>query len=141
MNKGTIAGIILIVGVLGWRLFEYWGEISADGDKGTTHEVTVVTPGFDARSLAGMPPATAGTLEASLAKAQSTGPAALREWIKACRKLVNDPRMAWIELDYVVMVARDNPAEAKRVFAEVKTRIAPTSPIYPRIKQLEKTYE
>ncbi|MFM2295869.1 MAG: hypothetical protein RLZZ350_2282 [Verrucomicrobiota bacterium] len=141
MNKGTIAGILLLVAVLGWRLFEYWSEIDANGDRGTTHEVSVVTPGYDARTLAGMPPATASTLEGSLAKAQSSGPAALREWIKACRPMVNDPRMAWIELDYVVMVARENPAEAKKVFAEIKTRIAPTSPIYPRIKQLEKTYQ
>ena len=32
-------------------------------------------------------------------------------------------------------------AEAKRVFAAVKERTTPSSPVWPRIKQLVKTYE
>jgi hypothetical protein len=44
-------------------------------------------------------------------------------------------------LDYVVLVAKDDPAEARRVFTRVKTRTSTTSPVYPRIESLAKTYE
>jgi len=54
---------------------------------------------------------------------------------------VQDPRKAWIELDYCVMVAREDPAEAKRVFRDVKARTAASSPVWPRIQKLQKTYE
>ena len=54
---------------------------------------------------------------------------------------VVDPRRAWIQLDYVVEVSREDPSEAKRVFKNVKDRTPPSSPVYSRIKSLEKTYE
>jgi len=44
-------------------------------------------------------------------------------------------------LDYVLVAAPGDPAEARRVFAQVKARLTPRSPVYPRMKQLEKTYE
>jgi hypothetical protein len=53
---------------------------------------------------------------------------------------VEDPRKAWIELDYCVAVAREDPAEARRVFAR-EGAAGPSSPVWPRMKQLEKTYE
>ena len=52
-----------------------------------------------------------------------------------------DPRLAWIELDYVVEVAPSDPAAARKVFAQVKARLTPTSPVYSRMQQLEKPYE
>ena len=88
-----------------------------------------------------MPDKLRSGLENTLAKAQQSGAAGLREWLNQYRRYVADPRLAWIELDYCVLVARENPTEARRIFAEVKARVAPTSPVYPRIKQLEKTYE
>ena len=54
---------------------------------------------------------------------------------------IKDPRLAWIELDYALKVAPSNPLEAKRVFAELRDRTTPQSPIYPRVKALEKTME
>ena len=54
---------------------------------------------------------------------------------------VEDPRKAWIELDYCVAVAREDTSEAKRVFKEVKERTPTSSPVWPRIQQLEKTYQ
>ena len=80
-------------------------------------------------------------LEQSLRAAQGQGAAGLRNWLKAYGQSVQDPRKAWIELDYCVLIAREDPAEAKRVFAGVKERTPATSPIFPRIKQLEKTYQ
>ena len=80
-------------------------------------------------------------LQASLQAAQKQGASALRGWLKSYAKIVQDPRKAWIELDYCVLIAREDPAEAKRIFAGVKERTPATSPVFPRIKQLEKTYE
>jgi hypothetical protein len=65
----------------------------------------------------------------------------LRNWLKAYDRQIKDPRKAWIELDYCVLVAREDPAEARRVFASVKDRMPASSPVWPRIKQLEKTYQ
>ena len=65
----------------------------------------------------------------------------MRAWLKANAQSVEDPRRAWLELDFCVAVAREDPAEARRVFAQVKERIGPASPVWPRMKELEKTYE
>jgi hypothetical protein len=65
----------------------------------------------------------------------------LKLWLDQYGRLVADPRLADIELDYVVMVARQNPAEAKRVFARVRQRVDEYSPVYPRLERLAKTYE
>jgi hypothetical protein len=54
---------------------------------------------------------------------------------------VKDPRLAWIELDYVVMLSPSDPVEAKKLFAQIKKRTPADSPIMPRIRSLEKTYE
>ena len=62
----------------------------------------------------------------------------MKNWLKTHSQSVEDPRKAWIELDYCVAVAREDPAEARRVFATVKERTPPSSPVWPRIKQLEK---
>jgi hypothetical protein len=80
-------------------------------------------------------------LEASLQNARKQGTTGLRNWLKAHSQSVEDPRKAWIELDFCVAVAREDPAEARRVFAKVKERIGPASPVWPRMKELEKTYE
>jgi len=88
-------------------------------------------------SLPGMP----YQLEASLRNAEQNGAAGLANWLKTYGSRTDDPRKAWIELDYCVLLARDNPAEAKRIFGEVKHRTPPTSPLWPRIKELAKTYE
>ena len=89
-------------------------------------------------SLPGMP---SMELERSFRAAQQQGAAGLGRWLKAYGAAVQDPRKAWIQLDYCVLIARDNPAEAKRVFDEVKQRTPPSSPVWPRLKELSKTYE
>jgi hypothetical protein len=84
-----------------------------------------------------MPPG----LEPSYAAAEKNGAAGVRNWLKINGARVEDPRRAWIELDYVVLVAHDDPVEAKKVFADVKGRTPETSPVYKRIKELQNTYE
>jgi len=78
--------------------------------------------------------------EASLQHAESQGAPALKAWLQRNRKYVRDPRLAEIELNYVVLVSRTNPSEAKQVFQAVKKRTPKTSPLYDRIKRLDATY-
>jgi len=131
-----IAIIIVIVAVVGfgaYKLWEYWDT--------TDQQKTIVEPGqgVQPQSLPGLP----SQLEPKLQEAQGKGPQAFKEFIDTIKKspLVKDPRLAWIELDYVMMIAAKDPVEAKRVFAKVKDRTPQNSPVYPRIKSLEKTFE
>ena len=80
-------------------------------------------------------------LDPSLRAAKTQGLIGLRNWLKTYGNAVKDPRKAWLQLDYCEMVSRTDVAEAKRVFKEVKDRTKPTSPVWPRILKLEKTYE
>ena len=50
-------------------------------------------------------------------------------------------RLAEIELDYVVLIGSTNPQEARRLFTVVKQRTSTNSPVFPRVKRLEKTYQ
>jgi hypothetical protein len=84
----------------------------------------------------GLPP----QFEESLAAAQAQGAPALRAWLQKYGQYARDPRLAEIQLDYVVLVSRTNPAEAKQFFQAVKSRTPKTSPVYERVKRLEPTY-
>ena len=75
--------------------------------------------------------------------AQRGDAATLKRFIDSCKNFpdVKDPRLAWVELDYVVKVSATDPLEARKIFQAVKKRTPTDSPIYPRIKSLEKNYE
>ena len=62
-------------------------------------------------------------------------------WLANHGRAVQDPRLAWIQLDYCLAISRENPAEAKKIFAAVKDRTPSSSPVYPRIQELAKSYE
>ncbi len=87
--------------------------------------------------LPGLPP----TMETSLDAAQKQGAVGLRNWLNTYRIYVQDPRLAAIQLDYVVLISHQDPAEARRVLQEVKDRISTSSPVYDRLKRLEKTFQ
>ncbi|MBI2947978.1 MAG: hypothetical protein HYY23_10040 [Verrucomicrobia bacterium] len=87
-------------------------------------------------NLSGLPP----SLEAALQAAQKQGAHGLRDFLNKYRFSIQDPRLAAIELDYVVLVSLQDPAEAKRVFKAVQQRTPTWSPLYTRIKGLEKNY-
>src|SRR5436190_20490463 len=74
--------------------------------------------GIPADGLTGM----SADFEPSLATAESQGAAALKTWLTRYSSYIQDPKLAAIQLDYVVMVGRTDPAEAKRVFQAVKAR-------------------
>src|SRR4051812_22976311 len=129
----TIA-IIVVVALGGWQIFEYWEKVQNEKENEQKQAASsVVNPD----ALPGLPQA----WDASLKAAQQHGAAALGNWLKTYGRGVQDPRKAWIELDYVLMITRDNPQEAKRIFADVKDRTPPTSPVWPRIHDLEKSYQ
>ena len=135
MTKAIAALIIIAALYCGWELFLYWDKVQHEQDVAQKQQAASEVRG---ESLPGLP----WQLEASLdaAKRQRTA-AALGAWLKTYGASVQDPRKAWIQLDYCLLISTDNPAEAKRIFADVKKRIPDTSPIWPRIKKLEKTYQ
>lgn len=132
MTKLITALILIIAVYCGYHLFLYWEQIQNEDQNRQKAAAQ-----FNPDTLPGMTP----QLEKSYQAAQQQGTAAIRNWLKTYGNLAQDPRKAWIELDYCVAIARDNPAEARRVFDSVKARTASTSPVWPRAKQLEKTFE
>ncbi len=133
MTKLIGALIIILVLYGGWKLFLYWEQIKNDQDLKQQQDAAAMVMG---NQLPGLP----SQLEPSLQEAEKRGAAGLRSWLKLHGQSVEDPRKAWIELDYCVAVAKEDPAEARRVFASVKERIGPNSPVWSRLKGLEKTY-
>jgi hypothetical protein len=88
-------------------------------------------------ALPGLPP----YLETSLAQAQQEGADALGKWLKTWSRQVQDPRLAWIELDYVVLLNLKNHRDARERFQQVAARIPPGSPVAERIRKLAPAYE
>jgi len=130
-----IAALLIVAALYGgWELFRYWEKVKNDEEVNQKKEAAAMVLGDQLQGMS-------STLDASLAAARKQGAAGLRNWLKTHNQSVEDPRKAWIELDYCMAVARENTSEAKRVFAAVKERTPPSSPVWPRIKQLEKTYE
>ncbi len=138
MTKVIAVVIILLVLWGGWELFFYWERVKNEQETQKKQEAAALVVG---ENLPGMPYLNSQNLEQSLRKAQSDGAGAMRAWLKAYGNQVQDPRKAWIQLDYCLLLAREDPAEARRVFAEVKARTPQTSPVWSRIKQMEKTYQ
>ena len=131
-----LIAVLIIVAALysGWKLFLYWEKVKNEEETKQKQDAAAMVVGDQ---LPGLP----YNLEASLQAARKRGATGLRKWLKTYGQSVEDPRKAWIELDFCIAVAREDPAEARRVFAAVKERLAPSSPVWPRLKQLEKTYE
>lgn len=134
MTKLIAAFVIILVIVAGWKLVGYYKQVEAESRMQKKAET-----GADIRpeQLEGMP----YELTPSLQAAQKNGADGLRDWLKYYGPQLQDPRKAWIELDYCLAAMRDDPNGAKRVFQSVKQRTATNSPVYPRIRQLERTFE
>lgn len=134
MTKLIVILVVLLVLFGGYELFLYWDKVQREEeDTKKSAQAAVVTP----EQLSGMPQ----QLDASLKAAQAQGATSLANWLKKYGGSIQDPRKAWIQLDYCVLVSRQDPAEARRVYAEVKERTSPNSPVWSRIKQLEATYQ
>ena len=131
-----VIGLIIVVGLsLGvWQIYNYWGNY-----KEKPPVVAAPPPEVEVNGdqLPGLPQ----KLDGPLQTAEQHGAPALRDFLAAHRNEIKDPRLAWIQLDYVVLAGASDPGEARRVYSQVKGRLAPNSPAYGRLKQLEKTYE
>jgi hypothetical protein len=135
MSTKLIGALMILVLVWGgYRIFTYYKEVQEqrwiEKDKASGKNI-------DEAKLAGMP----YQLERSLEQAQSGGTETMREWLERYGEQIRDPRKAWIQLDYCTMIARDDPQEAKAVYRAVKERLQEESPVYPRLKQFEKSFE
>jgi hypothetical protein len=134
MTKIIAAFIIIVVVWGGWELFLYWDKVKNEDETKQKQAAAAMVVGDQLPGLAYQ-------LEGSLQAARKQGAAGLKSWLKTHSQSVEDPRKAWIELDYCVAVAREDTAEARRVFATVKERTSQSSPVWPRIKKLEETYQ
>jgi len=128
--------IALIVALGAYKIYEHWTYVS---EQNSLEQKTAAGPDVDPRRLPGLP----WQLDVKLSEAQQAGPEAFKRFVEQLRKYpdVKDPRLAWIELDYVVLISSTDPLKAKQIFYDVKKRTPEDSPIYPRIRQLSKTYD
>src|SRR5262245_55847840 len=117
--------VLVVAFFLARGLLSMWETMRAKERPDRQAETTAPAGQSKPEDLPGLP---AG-VEASLQKAQSQGAGAVKTWLDTYRQYVSDPRLAWIELDYVVLVSRENPQEARRVFQSVKSRTPPGSPV------------
>ena len=137
----TIIGIV-IVAVLafgGYKLWQVWDKYSSSKDLAQQDAEAASKVVSD--QLAGMPPAWEPAYQKAYAAAQAGDIKTLAAWLKVHGQQIDDPRRAWIELDYMVIISKQDPQEAKAIYQSVKDRTPQESPVYPRIKQLAKTYE
>ncbi len=130
-----IAAVILIAVIWGgWEIFVYYDRVKTEEQNAQKEaKAAQVTP----EQLAGLPQ----SLESTLAAAQREGAAGMTNFLKNYGRAIQDPRKAWIELDYCLLLSRENPAEAKRIFNAVRERTPHNSPVWPRIQRLESTYK
>jgi len=131
-----LVGLVIVVGLsLGvWQLHEYWGQFKAKEPESAAATVPMEVSGDQ---LPGLP----SKLQSALDMARSRGAAGLHDFLATYGNKIEDPRRAWIELDYVVLLAQSSPGAARQEFAKIKSRVPPDSPVFNRVKQLEKTYE
>ena len=134
MTKLIAAFIIIVALWGGWHLFVYWEKVRDEKETKQKQEAATVVMGDQ---LPGLPDRLVPSLEA----AKKKGAAGMRTWLKNYGNMVQDPRKAWIQLDYCVLVSHEDLPEARRVFEEVKGRTSETSPVWPRVKDLQKVYE
>lgn len=132
-----VIGLLIIVVVCwgGYELFEMWDKY--DTSKDLAEKKAEADRNFNPDGLPGIP----YPLEKSLELAKKRGAVGLHDWLKTYGPKIEDPRKGWLELDYAVMISKDDPNEAKKIYESVKERTATNSPIYPRVQQLKRTYE
>jgi len=135
---------LLFVVLIAWVIYmitlffkDEWNQAEEEYDKKQVEKIDYHSEPTDYN---GFHPDYADQLEASLERAKSDGSAALKQWLTLYRRYVHDPRLAEIELDYVVMVSGESPGEAREVFAKVNARIGTESPAHERVRKLSATY-
>lgn len=137
MTKSLIGvAFLVLLSFVAWEVWQEWLRYNPVGNQPPPPLVTPVSE-IVPEQLAGMPV----NWEEAYKKATNGGAKTWGAWLSVAGQRVQDPRRAWIELDYMVMISKEDPQEAKKIFAMVKERTPTNSPVYPRIQELEKTYE
>jgi hypothetical protein len=127
--------LIIVAALFGmWELWVWYDRVEHEKEEDVAKAKAALVQG---NNLQGMP----WQLETEYNDAVMKGSAALKAFLAKNNARIEDPRKAWIELDYCVLIARENPAEAKRIFADVKGRTSPDSKVWKRIGELAKTFE
>ena len=135
MITKLIAVVIIVLVLFGcYELVEYYGQVKQESE---THAKETAAKKVVGEQLPGM----SYELQTSLTAAQQAGPKVFGNWLATYGRSIQDPRLAWIQQDYIVAISRDNPADAKKIFAAVKDRTPSSSPVYPRLQELAKSYE
>jgi hypothetical protein len=131
-------GILIVIGVLLMfkNLYSKYEAIKKEGS-GFGQTTPASNANDSSSALPGLPP----TLETPLQAAQKQGAEGLRNFLAQYGYAIKDPKLAAIELDYVVLVNLKDPVEARRVFKAVEERTPTSSPVYERVKRLAKTYQ
>ena len=135
--KAAISILIIIAVCVGaFKLWEYWDKVSQEKE-----QTEKIADGSDIKEyqLPGMP----YELDQRYTAAKQKGAAGIKDFLEAYRKApkFEDPRKAWVELDYALLITGSDPLEAKRIFLDVKQRTPTNSLIYPRIRAMSKTYD
>lgn len=139
-----VIGLIIVVGLsLGaYQFYEYYSKYQGKSEDQIEHP-TAAAPApvqnyaASGDQLPGLPP----KLQPILETAEKRGASGLHDFLQTYGSQISDPRKAWIELDYVEFLSQGSPGEARHLFKEVQARTQQDSPVYGRVKQLEKTYD
>lgn len=134
MTKLMSLLLVVLAIFLGYRLYVYWEKVDSDQD--VREQQAAAGRIVRGDQLPGLP----WQLEQSLQTAQQQGADALGRWLNANAGQVEDPRLAWIQLDYCEILARQRPNDARQLYATVRDRVATNSPVYPRVLRLERTF-
>ena len=132
---------LIIIALLIWGGYYVVSSLTSRYDavkkKETVTEQASQPASVPSSSLEGMP----YQLQASLDAAEAQGPAALKRWIAANQRYLRDPKLGDIELDLAVALMRQNIAEARTIYQNVKSRTPANSPLQGRLKKLSKSFE
>ena len=124
--------IIVLIGYGSTKFAAYYNEVQRKTQGPTPEEIAAKS-----REIPPLSP----QLESSLQQAKAGGAATFKAWLDRYANSIQDPKRADVELDYVQMLARSDPAGAKRLFAIIRPRIPADSILIERVKKLEKVYQ
>ena len=130
--KNLIGLLMIGAVVLGvyklWELYDQQSTTSSLAAKDTRRqEFGAHLQGLDQR------------LEQPLREAYSKGLLGLKGFLQDYRstQFLQDPRLAWIEIDYAVMLVNKDAKQARTALLEVRDRLQPNSPAMPHLKEFE----
>ena len=110
--------IVLAVGVGGYKLWEHWNAVK---EEGALARKAAAGADINPDNLPGLP----HQLQYKVREAQQAGPETFKRFIDSCKRFpdVKDPRLAWMELDYMVMISSTDPVAASRTTATSPTAV------------------